>query len=277
MVLDAFEHGKHVILMNAELDATIGPILQIYARKAGVILSACDGDQPGVEINLFRYVKGLGLTPRVMGNIKGLQDRYRNPTTQKGFAEKWGQNPTMVTSFADGSKVSFEQAIVANATGMKVPKRGMFGRDHEGHVDELTSMYDLEMLRELGGIVDYVVGAKTESRYLLSRRASRPQAASLPQPVQARRGPLVQLLHAVAPLPLRGPQHDRPRGAVRRRGRGPGRRPDGRGLRMREARSAGGRGVGRLRHVHDVRGGREQRRDAQRTGTSPKAWFRGAR
>jgi predicted homoserine dehydrogenase-like protein len=159
MVLDAFEHGKHVILMNAELDATIGPILQTYARKAGVILSACDGDQPGVEINLYRYVKGLGLTPRVMGNIKGLQDRYRNPTTQKGFAEKWGQNPTMVTSFADGSKVSFEQAIVANATGMKVPKRGMFGRDHEGHVDELTSMYDLDMLRELGGIVDYVVGA----------------------------------------------------------------------------------------------------------------------
>jgi predicted homoserine dehydrogenase-like protein len=160
VVMDAFSHQKHVILMNAELDATIGPILQVYARKAGVILSACDGDQPGVEINLFRYVRGLGLTPRVMGNIKGLQDRYRNPTTQKGFAEKWGQNPTMVTSFADGSKVSFEQAIVANATGMQVPRRGMYGRDHDGHVDELTSMYDLDMLREMGGIVDYVVGAK---------------------------------------------------------------------------------------------------------------------
>jgi len=160
MAMDAFEHGKHVILMNAELDATIGPILHRNAQRAGVIISACDGDQPGVEINLYRYVKGLGLIPRVMGNIKGLQDRYRNPTTQKGFAEKWGQNPVMVTSFADGSKVSFEQAIVANATGMSVPKRGMFGRDHQGHVDELTSMYDLDMLRELGGIVDYVVGAK---------------------------------------------------------------------------------------------------------------------
>jgi predicted homoserine dehydrogenase-like protein len=160
MVIDAFDNGKHVVLMNAELDATIGPILQVYARKAGVILSACDGDQPGVEINLFRYVQGLGLIPRVMGNIKGLQDRYRNPTTQRGFAERWGQNPTMVTSFADGSKVSFEQTIVANACGMKVPKRGMLGRGHEGHVDELTTMYDIEMLRELGGIVDYVVGAK---------------------------------------------------------------------------------------------------------------------
>jgi predicted homoserine dehydrogenase-like protein len=159
MVTDAFSNGKHMVLMNAELDATIGPILQVYARKAGVILSACDGDQPGVEINLFRYVRGLGLIPRVMGNIKGLQDPYRNPTTQQGFAERWGQNPTMVTSFADGSKVSFEQSIVANACGLKVPKRGMLGRDHKGHVDELTTMYDLEMLRELGGIVDYVVGA----------------------------------------------------------------------------------------------------------------------
>ena len=65
------------------------------------------------------------MTPRVIGNIKGLQDPYRNPTTQKGFAEKWGQNPAMVTSFADGSKISFEQAIVANATGFKVQSRGM--------------------------------------------------------------------------------------------------------------------------------------------------------
>jgi predicted homoserine dehydrogenase-like protein len=161
VVLDAFKHGKHVVLMNAELDATIGPILQVYARKYGVKLSACDGDQPGVEINLWRYVKGLGLIPRVMGNIKGLQDRYRNPTTQKGFAEKWGQNPSMVTPFADGSKVSFEQAIVANACGLHVKSRGMSrGYEHKEHVDTLTKYYDVEELRELGGIVDYVVGAQ---------------------------------------------------------------------------------------------------------------------
>jgi hypothetical protein len=54
-------------------------------------------------MNLYRWVKGLGLTPRLMGNVKGLQDPYRNPTTQQGFAERWGQNAAMVTSFADGS------------------------------------------------------------------------------------------------------------------------------------------------------------------------------
>ena len=76
-------------------------------------------------MDLFRWVAGLGLTPRVIGNVKGLQDPYRNPETQKGFAEQWGQNPAMVTSFADGSKISFEQAIVANATGFKVASAGM--------------------------------------------------------------------------------------------------------------------------------------------------------
>jgi predicted homoserine dehydrogenase-like protein len=160
VVLEAFRHGKHVILMNAELDATLGPILQIYAKQHGVILSACDGDQPGVEINLYRFVKGLGLTPRVMGNIKGLQDPYRTPTTQKAFADTWGQKPSMVTSFADGSKVSFEQAVVANATGMTVAKRGMLAFDHRDHVDTLATRYDVDRLRELGGIVEYVVGAQ---------------------------------------------------------------------------------------------------------------------
>jgi predicted homoserine dehydrogenase-like protein len=158
--LDAMAHGKHVVLMNAELDATLGPILQIRAKAHGVIVTACDGDQPAVQINLFRFVRGLGLVPRVMGNIKGLQDPYRTPETQKGFAEKWGQNPTMVTSFADGSKVSFEQAVVANATGMTVEKRGMRGMTHDDHVDALTTRYDLDQLRALGGVVDYVVGAR---------------------------------------------------------------------------------------------------------------------
>ena len=124
VVLEAFRHGKDVVLMNAEIDATIGPILQVYAERHGVILSACDGDEPGVQMNLFRWVKGLGLEPRVLGNIKGLQDPYRNPTTQQGFAKQWGQSPSMVTSFADGSKISFEQAIAANATGFTVLQRG---------------------------------------------------------------------------------------------------------------------------------------------------------
>jgi predicted homoserine dehydrogenase-like protein len=156
----AIERGLPVVTMNAELDGTVGPLLAHRARAAGVVLTGCDGDQPGVQGNLMRFVQGLGVTPLVAGNIKGLQDEYRTPTTQKAFAERWGQDPYMVTSFADGTKISFEQAIVANAFGLTVPKRGMNGWDHEGHVDELTDRYDVDRLRELGGIVDYVVKSK---------------------------------------------------------------------------------------------------------------------
>jgi predicted homoserine dehydrogenase-like protein len=168
-ILDAFQHGKDVVLMNAEVDATIGPILQVYAEKYNVILSACEGDEPGVEMNLYRWVKGLGLIPRVMGNIKGLQDPYRNPETQRGFAERWGQNPAMVTSFADGSKISFEQSIVANATGFKVKSRGMSrGLEYRGDVMKIGSLYDIDELRSLGGIVDYVVGTPLTKVYCLA-------------------------------------------------------------------------------------------------------------
>jgi predicted homoserine dehydrogenase-like protein len=157
--LEAIGQGKPLVLMNAEVDATVGPILHAKARAAGSLLTCCDGDQPGVQLNLWRYVQGLGLTPRVLGNIKGLQDEYRTPTTQQGFAEQWNQDVTMVTSFADGSKVNFEQCIVANATGFTVQQRGMGRREHRGHVDELTTAYDLAELRELGGVVDFVIGA----------------------------------------------------------------------------------------------------------------------
>ena len=159
VAMEAFRHGKHVIAMNAEVDATLGPILHVHAGRHDVIFSACDGDEPTLQMNLYRWVRGLGLVPRVIGNVKGLQDPYRNPDTQKSFAEKWGQNPAMVTSFADGSKISFEQTIVANATGFKVRSRGMSrGVVYDGSPLELPSLYDIDELREIGGIVDYTVG-----------------------------------------------------------------------------------------------------------------------
>src|SRR6266481_6117443 len=169
IILDAFAHGKPVVLMNAEVDSTIGPILRVHGKKYGQILSACDGDEPGVEMNLVRWVKGLGLTPRVIGNVKGLQDPYRNPTTQKGWAERWAQNPAMVTSFADGSKISFEQSIVANATGFKVQSRGMSrGMEYKDDVMKIGKLYDIDQVRKLGGVVDYVVGTPLTKFYVLA-------------------------------------------------------------------------------------------------------------
>ena len=123
--LEAIEARKHVVLVNAELDATLGPILRQRARAAGVVVSYTDGDEPGLIMNLYRYVKAIGYRPVLAGNIKGLLDRYRTPETQQAFAASWGQKAKMVTSFADGTKLSLEMTLVANATGFRVARRGI--------------------------------------------------------------------------------------------------------------------------------------------------------
>jgi predicted homoserine dehydrogenase-like protein len=67
----------------------------------------------------------------------------------------------MVTSFADGTKISFENAIVANATGMRVAQRGMYGPVVRPGtpIQEAVNWYPLEELVDGPGIVDYCVGA----------------------------------------------------------------------------------------------------------------------
>ena len=158
VVMKAIEGNKHIILMNAELDATIGPILKVHADKAGVVITTSDGDQPGVIMNLYRYVHTIGFKPVLAGNMKGLQDPYRTPETQRGYAEKYKQKPKMVTSFADGTKISMEMAVVANATGLRTGKRGMYGPQCD-HVNNAVNLFPVnEMLN--GGLVDYVLGAE---------------------------------------------------------------------------------------------------------------------
>ncbi len=166
-MLAAIGAGKHVVQMNAEIDGTVGPLLKAKADKAGVVYSFADGDQPGVQQNLVRFVRGIGVTPVLAGNIKGLHDPYRNPTTQEAFAKKWGQKPHMVASFADGTKISFEQAIVANGNGWRVARRGMLGPDFSGGdptapltpLEKTLSAFEPHLDAVDEGLVDYVVGA----------------------------------------------------------------------------------------------------------------------
>ncbi|MDP1676611.1 MAG: NAD(P)-dependent oxidoreductase [Bacteroidota bacterium] len=158
VVLQAIENRRHVVLVNAELDSTIGSILKQRADKAGIILTNIDGDEPGVAMTLLRYLKTLGFRPVGAGNLKGMIDPYRTPDTQKEFALKYDQNPRIVTSFADGTKLSMEEAILANASGFKVGKRGMYGPKC-AHVKEMTKLLPADQLLN-GGLVDYALGAE---------------------------------------------------------------------------------------------------------------------
>jgi predicted homoserine dehydrogenase-like protein len=158
VALEAIAHGKHVILSNAEVDATVGPILKVYADRAGVIVTYTDGDEPGVAMNLFRFVKGAGYRPVLAGNLKGMIDYRRNPETQRAFAAENGLNPWMAASFADGTKLCMETTILANATGFHVARRGMLGH-RCAHVNDVLSLFSVDDLLRSGGLVEYLLGA----------------------------------------------------------------------------------------------------------------------
>lgn len=158
VALEAIRAGKHIILNNAELDATIGPILKVYADRNEVIISGIDGDEPGVAVNLIRHVKAIGFTPVLAGNLKGFYDPYRTPETQEEFAIQHGQNPAKVTSFVDGTKLSMESAVLANATGFRVWRRGMFG-PRCSHVKEALTVFPLGKFLN-GGVVDFIIGGE---------------------------------------------------------------------------------------------------------------------
>ncbi len=157
VVLAAIDHGKDVVLGNAELDALLGPILHVRAQQAGLVITHTDGEEPGVAMTLLRYLRGCGLRTVAGGNLKGMVDHYRTPETQKAFALKYDQDPRKVTSFADASKLSLETTILANATGFAVGKRGMYGPPCE-HVKEIANLLPAEEMLSTG-LVDYALGA----------------------------------------------------------------------------------------------------------------------
>jgi len=157
VVLEAFDHGKHVVLVNAELDSLVGPILKVKADNAGVVLTHTDGDEPGVAMTLFRYLRSLGLHPVAAGNIKGMVDYYRTPETQRAFAEKNDQDARKVTSFADATKLSMEATVLSNATGFHVGRRGMHGPACS-YVREIAHLLPADQMLDTG-LVDYAVGA----------------------------------------------------------------------------------------------------------------------
>lgn len=157
LALAAFKHGKHVVLVNAELDSLLGPLLKAKADEAGVVVTHTDGDEPGVAMTLLRYLRSLGLSPVAAGNIKGMVDHYRTPDTQRAFAERNDQNVKKVTSFADATKLSMEATVLANATGFHVGRRGMFGPSCS-YVREIAQLLPADQMLATG-LVDYALGA----------------------------------------------------------------------------------------------------------------------
>ncbi len=156
----AVENGKHLILMNSEIDLIYGPYFSKLAKRNNVVLSSCDGDQHTVLKRMINQIELWGFDIVMAGNIKGFLDRYSNPTKIIPEADKRNLGYKMATAYTDGTKLCIEMALVANNLGLKTMKPGMTGHPTKS-VHEVFDLFDFPKIHsEYGGVVDYVVGAE---------------------------------------------------------------------------------------------------------------------
>ena len=131
----AIEHGRHVVMVNVEADALVGPLLARRAQAAGVVYTLAYGDQPALICELVEWARLSGFEVVCAG--KGTKhlpayhevtpatvwDHYGLPPEQTA-----GLNAKMFCSFLDGTKSAVEMAAVANATGSSRRRRGSASR-----------------------------------------------------------------------------------------------------------------------------------------------------
>ena len=125
--LEAFRHGKHVVMVTVEADAFCGPLLARRAREAGVVYSLAYGDQPALICELVDWARtaGFGVVAAGRGHKWLPHFAQSTPETVWGHygltpeqARLGGLNPKMFNSFLDGSKPAIESTAVCNATGL---------------------------------------------------------------------------------------------------------------------------------------------------------------
>jgi len=186
----AIESGKHLVLMNSEIDLVFGPLLAAMARRNEVVYTSCDGDQHGVLKRLVDDLRLWGFELVMAGNIKGFLDRTANPTTIVPEADKRRLGYKMCTAYTDGTKLSIEMALLANALGLATPVTGMHG-PRAGHVREVFDLLDIESLwRAHGPFVDYVLGAKPDGGVFAVGRCEHAYQREMMAYYKMGRGPL---------------------------------------------------------------------------------------
>jgi len=146
----ALKAKKHVATLNVEADVTVGPMLHKIARENGVLYSVCNGDEPAEAKELVDFARDLSFEVVMAGKGKNNPfEPHSNPDSVAERAAKKHMNPKMLASFTDGSKTMIEMAALANATGLKLTKRGMIGPQASR-----TTLQDVFKPAGEGGVLD---------------------------------------------------------------------------------------------------------------------------
>ena len=184
----AVESGKHLVLMNSEIDLAFGPYLADLAHRNGVVYTSCDGDQHGVLKHLADDMALWGFELVMAGNIKGFLDRYANPTTIVPEADKRNLDYRMCTAYTDGTKLAVEMALLANALGLVAAVPGMHG-PRARDVHEVFELLDVERLARGGPFVDYLLGARPDGGVFAIGRCDHPYQQAMMAYYKMGKGP----------------------------------------------------------------------------------------
>jgi predicted homoserine dehydrogenase-like protein len=171
--LSAILHRKHFVSLNAETDATVGPILKQKADQAGIVYTNADGDQPGVLMRLIEYCRGCGFAVRCAVNCKGFMNIRATPDSIKEWAIKQNTSPRMTAAFTDGSKMNIELNVVCNAANLLPAKRGMIGVK----TDLKNALEDFQISGALldHGTVDYTLAGDFAGGVFVIASAEHPE------------------------------------------------------------------------------------------------------
>lgn len=155
-VIATLEKHIPVVLVNAELDLLLGPLLCKIAEKNNTTISLDSGDQPGVVSDLAEKLLRMGFQLRMLGNVKGFLNRYAHFELMKPFAKQHYIDTIQCVSMTDGTKINIEQSLLANAFDAPPLMRGMEGPKMK-HVNEVLDKFDFGYA---GCAVEYILGAQ---------------------------------------------------------------------------------------------------------------------
>lgn len=154
--------GQQLAMMSVETDITVGPLLNWYAQRKGVLYALAAGDEPAACKELYDFAQSLGFTIVAAGKGKNNPlDRHAKPTDEKWAREaaRRGLNPNMLIEFVDGSKTMIEMAAVSNATGLVADVRGMHGpRTSRDKLNETFALKEHGGVLNRAGVVEYGIG-----------------------------------------------------------------------------------------------------------------------
>lgn len=160
IAFSAIENGKHIIMMNVEADACIGPVLYKMAQEAEVVYTGMAGDEPAAAVELYDFAKTAGFEVRAIGKGKNNAiDKYCTPDSVREAAEAKGVNHRMFSAFVDGTNTMIELTSMANATGFLPDIHGAHGvtSDAAG-LPKILSLKSEGGVLNGYGVVDYVRG-----------------------------------------------------------------------------------------------------------------------